>query len=241
MEMIRETADAVMQLLKLLLTMLMNQVQTQVEVTADQLVPNEHALQLQHLMQEVQCQKTMLQEIANNLKTSGTPSTSGTHRLTEWVDIEEREIHRWEDEMTMMSESAKVPMPTSPTRPKSAPQPASPTTPKTASSAMLPGPSGARSRQTEAPMLSGPILARGGARRSDEGVTETEFSAPGSCPAKWFFPCEGRLQSLALDIRYNESMNLATPEGFISALYQATGCALAVAPLLPLYVRRMCL
>ena len=86
--MIKETAEAVMQLLRILLTLLMNQVQAQVEEEAEQLVPNEHALQLQTLTQEVRGQKAMLQEISKNLKTGGNSPTH--HPVSEWSEVSER-------------------------------------------------------------------------------------------------------------------------------------------------------
>ena len=125
MEMIRETADAVMQLLKILLTLLMNQVQTQVEEQGEQLVPNEHALQMQHLMQEVQSQKTMLQQIASNLMNGTRPSSPG-HRDSEWSEVSEREIHLWEDELQMMNEKGQASGALSPVRVTTAPPVTSP-------------------------------------------------------------------------------------------------------------------
>ena len=50
MQMIRDTAESVMSSLRALLTLLMNQVATQV---SDQEVPAEHALQMHQLMVEV--------------------------------------------------------------------------------------------------------------------------------------------------------------------------------------------
>ena len=151
MTMIKDTAEAVMQLLKILLTLLMNQVQTQVEEQGEQMVPSEHAQQIQNLMQEVQSQKTMLQEIAKNLRPSAKTSTSPGHRVTEWIDIEEREIHIWEDEMQMLNERAKMTSSNSPTRQVVIPQiPTSPVHRKPSQAAPA-GASGARSHLAETP------------------------------------------------------------------------------------------
>lgn len=185
MEMIRETADAVMQLLKILLTLLMNQVQTQVEEQGEQLVPNEHALQMQHLMQEVQSQKAMLQQIASNLKMPGTKPTSPGHRDSEWSEVSEREIHLWEDELQMMNEKGQASGALSPVRVTTSQSVTSPPSGKKPSQAVPAGMSGARSRQIEAPALGGPILAPGGVWIPEEKVSGSEFTAPHGRDVAW--------------------------------------------------------
>lgn len=154
--MIKETAETVMQLLRILLTLLMNQVQTQVEEQAEQLVPNEHALQLQTLMQEVRGQKATLQEISKNLKTGGNSPTHH-HPASEWSEeVSEKEIHIWEDEMQLFADCSKTVNPSSPPRQMQVPMIAS--LPKTPSRAAPAGTSGVRSPQIETPKK--PSIAR---------------------------------------------------------------------------------
>ena len=133
-----------MQLLRILLTLLMNQVQTQVEEDGEQWVPNEHALQIQTLMQEVQSQKVMLQEISKNMKMPGATSPSHAHPGSEWSELSEREILQWEDEMLQMTEQAKTAQPSTPTRMTQVPTITS--MPKTPSRVAPTGATGVRSR-----------------------------------------------------------------------------------------------
>ena len=181
MKMIKETAEAVMQLLRILLTLLMNQVQTQVEEDGEQWVPNEHALQIQTLMQEVQSQKVMLQEISKNMKMPGATSPSHAHPGSEWSELSEREILQWEDEMIQMTEQAKTTHPSTPTRMMHVPTITS--MPKTPSRAAPTGATGVRSRAPGTPQKVPQSPA--GALSNEEPTTGGEFLAPNGRDLAW--------------------------------------------------------
>ena len=147
--------------------MLMNQVQTQVEATAEQLVPPDAGSSKPE--DNVAGDRDQPENDGNSLHIRESSfDRVGRHRRKG-----DSSLGRRDDDDERSHKDAR----TRPTRLKSALQPASPSTPKTSSSANLPGASGACSRPTEAPTLSGPILARGGVRKSDEGVTESDFNA----------------------------------------------------------------
>lgn len=146
-----------MQLHQILLTLLMNQVQTEVEEEGEHMVPNEHALQ-------VQSQKNKLQEISKNLKATGDTSSGDGHRVSEWSKISEREIHIGEASIT--------------SPPRQMPVPQISSLPKKPGQAAPAGASGVRSRPTEAPMTGGSILAHPGVLAEETTVTEGEFKAP---------------------------------------------------------------
>ena len=104
MNMVRQIADSIMQSLKILLTILMNQAATQV---SDQQVPTEHAHQMNQLTIEVNNQRQRIEEIAEMLKQSGSVSPSakgGTQVNTEQgsssfhLDSEE-DFEFWTQEM----------------------------------------------------------------------------------------------------------------------------------------------